>query len=318
MIEENKRPTKNERRLAAREQARAAREAEKKREKRNKLFLQGGVVLGVIAILAVVGLVLMQSMKPAGPGPLNMASGGATFGANAEVVKGPALASDGQREASVADWESLPIEMTVYVDYMCPGCGNFEQTYGDMLTDFVEKGDVQLTVYPMNFLDDLSAGTKYSTRAANAFGCLVEQQPNAAFKFHNQLLSAGVQPAERTAGLSNDELIAQAELAGAKANTEFKQCVKDQRFASFFDGNTKQATQVALLGLAKDAQVLDGNGQPQPADKPQRLSSTPTVIVNGHQWVQQRDGGLKEFLLKYKAELEGGTAGEAESGAKTE
>ena len=71
--------TKNERREQAREQARLARENEKKREKRNRLLLQGGIVATVLVILGIVGLVLSQTLKPAGPGPLNMISGGATF-----------------------------------------------------------------------------------------------------------------------------------------------------------------------------------------------------------------------------------------------
>ena len=52
--------TKNQRRDQAREQARLAREEEKKREKRNRLLLQGGIVLGVVAILAVVALVAVN------------------------------------------------------------------------------------------------------------------------------------------------------------------------------------------------------------------------------------------------------------------
>ena len=67
----NEKLTKNQRREQAREQARLAREAEKKREKRNRLFLQGGIALVIIAVLGVVALVLSQSMKPAGPGPVS-------------------------------------------------------------------------------------------------------------------------------------------------------------------------------------------------------------------------------------------------------
>ena len=87
----NEKLTKNERREQAREQARRAREAEKKREKRNRWLLQGGIVVVVVAILGVVALVLSQSMKPAGPGPANMISGGVTFGSDLEVVKTASL-----------------------------------------------------------------------------------------------------------------------------------------------------------------------------------------------------------------------------------
>ncbi|MFD5599163.1 DsbA family protein [Leucobacter sp. NPDC058333] len=303
--ETNPRPTKNERRAQARVEAAAAREQEKKREKRNRLFLQGGIALGVIAVLAIVALVLTQSVKPAGPGPENMASGGAVFTKDLKVVKGPALQAGDKRVAPEVNRDELPIDVTVYADYMCPYCGQFEQQYGTMLENYVGSGDVQLNIYPLNFLDNASLGTKYSTRAANLFSCVVEQQPDYAFKLHNALLSADVQPAESTSGLTDDQLIEQAEAAGAEATTELRQCVKDRRFANFISANYKQVSEVGIQGLEKGAQLLDADGVTlQDADKPQRLVSTPTVIVNGQQWNQNRDGELEAYLLKLKAELE--------------
>lgn len=312
----NEKLTKNQRREQGREQARLAREAEKKREKRNRLYLQGGIALVVVAVLAIVALVLTQSMKPAGPGPANMISGGVTFGEDLQVVKSAALQSDGQREAPAQDWETTPVDVTVYVDYMCPACGNFETQNGAMLEQFVGSGDVQLTVYPINFLDGQSVGAKYSTRAANAVSCVVEQQPDSAFALHNRLLSQGVQPAEGTTGLTDEQLVEAAESAGATATTELKQCVKDVRFAGFINGNYKQVSEVGILGLAEGAQLMNPQtNQLVPADQPQRLMSTPTVIVNGQQWVEGRDGGLEQFILKVKSELEG-TAKKADAAAE--
>lgn len=312
--------TKNQRREQAREQARLAREAEKKREKRNRLLLQGGVVLGVLAILAVIALVLGQSMKPAGPGPENMASGGVTFGTDLKVLPTPALEEGTERQARDADWEQLPIDVTVYVDYMCPACGAFEQTYGTMLENYIGSGDITLTVYPINFLDTASVGTKYSTRAANLVGCVVDQQPDSAFKLHNLLLSADVQPAEQTSGLTDEQLLEQAEAAGANANDELKQCVKDQRFAGFIAGNYKQASETGVLGLADGARLLMPRSETelQPEGEPQRLVSTPLVIVNGQQWVSSRDGDLEAYLLKVKADLEGNGAASEEPAEETE
>lgn len=302
--ESHTRLTKNERREQAREQARIARAQEKKREKRNRLFLQGGIVLGVLAVLAIVGLVLTQTMKPAGPGPQNMASGGAVFTKDLKVVEGPALQPDAQRAAPEVDRKKLPLDVTTYVDYMCPACGAFEQQYGTMLENYVGSGDINLQVYPINFLDGTSLGTKYSTRAANLFSCVVEEQPDVAFKLHNRLLSADVQPAEGTTGLTDDQLLDQAKEAGAELTTELKQCVKNKTFAGFIDGNWKQVSEIGVLGLAKGELMLEGDGvTPQP-EGPQRLVSTPTVIVNGKQWSQNRDGDLESYLLKVKGEFE--------------
>ncbi|MBL3685899.1 disulfide bond formation protein DsbA [Leucobacter zeae] len=315
MNSESGRLTKNQRREQAREQARIAREQEKKREKRGRLFLQGGIVLGVIAILAVVGLVLMQSLKPAGPGPQNMATGGAIFTKDLKVVEGPALKSDQERQAPEVDRKQLPLDVTIYVDYMCPACGAFEQENGTMLENYVGSGDVNLRVYPLNFLDSASQGTKYSTRAANLFGCVVEQQPDAAFKLHNTLLSAEVQPEEGSTGLTDDELLDVAKSAGVDVTDELRQCVKDVPFGAFVAANYKSVAEDGILGLAKGAQLV-GNpqtGELQEASGPQRLVSTPTVIVNGKQWVAGRDGSLEEYLLKTKSEVEQKNADSDES-----
>lgn len=316
--------TKNERREQAREQARVAREAEKKREKRNRLLLQGGVVVGVLAILAIVALILTQSMKPAGPGPQNMASGGVTFGSDLQVEPTPALESGAERQARDVDWESAPIDVVVYVDYMCPACGAFEEAYGTMLEHYVGSGDITLTVNPINFLDTTSLGSKYSTRAANLMACVVDQQPEYAFALHNLLLSPAVQPDEGTTGLTDEQLLEQATAAGANADDELKKCVSEQRFASFVDGNNKQALETGLVGIAEGAQLalkMDNQGnilELQPADGPQRLVSTPTVIINGQQWNFRRDGELEEYILKLKADLGGNGAQVEDEGTADE
>lgn len=313
----NEKLTKNQRREQAREQARLAREAEKKREKRNRLYLQGGIALVIIAVLGIVALVLTQSMKPAGPGPLNMISGGVTFGKDLKVVETKALQPDEKRESLKQDWTTPPVDVSVYVDYMCPACGNFEAQNGTMLEQFVGSGDVELTTYIINFLDGQSLGTKYSTRAANIVSCVVDQQPDSAFALHTRLLSQGVQPAEGSTGLTDEQLLENAEAAGATANTELKQCVKDVRFGGFIDGNYKQVSEVGVIGLAEGAQLMNPQtNELVPADQPQRLMSTPLVLVNGQQWVEGRDGGLEQYILKIKSELEG--AAKKADAAKTD
>lgn len=310
----NEKLTKNQRREQAREKARLAQEAEKKREKRNRLMLQGGIVLVVLAVIGVVALVLTQTMKPAGPGPVNMISGGVTFTKDLEVVETPALGEGEERVERDIDFDALPIDVALYVDYSCPGCGAFEQTYGEMLERYTGNGDINLTVYPVNFLD-ASSGTKYSTRAANLVACVVEQQPEHAFALHNELLSAEVQPGQNQPNWHTDEqLVEIAERVGVDPTTDLKQCVKDQRFGGFISGNWKAASETGILGLA-DGAVLYSNtstGELQDADSPQRLVGTPTVIINGQQWNSAVDGDLETYILKLIAENGGAEDGSDE------
>ena len=80
--EANSRPTKSQRREQARADAKAARAKQQAKEKRNRRLLQGGVALAILAVIAIVAVVITTSMRPIGPGPKNMASGGAVFGAD--------------------------------------------------------------------------------------------------------------------------------------------------------------------------------------------------------------------------------------------
>ena len=320
----DKRLTKNERREQAREQARLAREAEKKREKRNRLLLQGGIVVGVLAILAIVGLVLMQTMKPAGPGPRSMASGGVVITKDLAVVQGPVLADGEPRVAPAVDRTETPLDITIYVDYTCVHCAEFEQAYGSVLENWVGSGDATLQIYPVNILDPSTGGARYSTRAANLVSCIVDQgsEPGVVFNLHNNLLGAATySEVQENAGLSDEQLLGKAEAAGADVNDEIKQCVKDVRFASFVAGNTKAATEDGILGLADGAQlvrdVVDGQIEYQDADGPQRLRGTPLVVVNGQEWRSDRDGEFEMYLAKLKSELDGKNGSGTSSGNGT-
>lgn len=307
--------TKNERRAQAREQARAARAAERAREKRNKALIRGGVAVVVLAIIAIVALVVSSSLRgdtAAGANPKNMASGGVVFTKDLKVAETPALQDGEDFKPTQYDPAKRPVHVQVYADFMCPACGNFENTYGPMLEQYVGSGDISLELYPLNFLDPQSAGTKYSSRAASSLDCVVTQQPDKAFAYQKELFAN--MPEEGTAGHTNAELLKFAEQAGVEQTGEFKKCVNENRYTAFVDRATNQVLSEEMLGLADGAQLLSnpGSGELQPKDEPQRLISTPTVIVNGKQWYQPRDGDLEQFILKL---LQGLDASETEAGS---
>ncbi len=88
------RQSKAERTAAAREKAREIREAQLKKDKRNKLLIGWGIVAAVVAIIVVVALVVtsnIQNNAPVadeGPTPANgNVYGGVTLLANTEVAK---------------------------------------------------------------------------------------------------------------------------------------------------------------------------------------------------------------------------------------
>ena len=260
------RPTRNERREAAREKARILREEQRKRERRNKFLIQGGIIVVVLAIAALIFTLILQNVRPAGPGPANMASDGIVLTAGDDggivAVETPAVPAGGTPTPTEPDDSGTVANIVVYVDYLCPFCGQFEATNSDSIRTMVEEGAATLEMHPIAILTNKSNGTQYSLRAANAAACVADTSPDSFFDF-NALLFQN-QPEEGTAGLTNDEIKSLVEQAGASDVSTIEQCIDDKQFNSW----VQEATNRALSG-------------PVPNSDLPAITGTPTVLVNG-------------------------------------
>jgi protein-disulfide isomerase len=257
--------SKNEKREAAREQARIQREAQRKKDRRNKWLLQGGLILGSLGIIALVTVLIINGTKPAGPGPLNMASDGIQIGEGFVAKSTPALEAGEQPVPNERDESGEIIDIQIFVDYQCPVCKAFELANGDYLDGLIENGGATVEIHPISFLDNQSLGQKYSSRAANAAACVANFSPNQYWDFNRSLFDN--QPAEGTPGLSDDEIIALAEGAGVDQLEEVSTCIKEQSFKPW----VASATARAFAGPIPNSDVAQVKG-------------TPTVIVNGQKY----------------------------------
>lgn len=248
------RQTKNARRAEAREKARQLRDEQRKREKRKTLLLQGGIALGVVAAIAIVALVIVNSARPDGPGPRNMASDGITIGADYQAVSTPGLAPDASPEPLPTN-EPGTVAVNIWVDYLCPACGAFETANAETLRFLIESGSATITIHPIAILGNQGA----SLRAANAAACVADSAPDAFFDFSELLLTS--QPGE-PGGWTDEQLIDYADQVGA---SDIATCVGEERYANWVTA----ATNRALAGpLPVDTEL--------PA-----VQGTPTVLVNG-------------------------------------
>ena len=266
------RKSKAERTAEAREKARLIREAQAKKDKRNKLMIGWGIVVAVVAILVVVGLVVagnIQRNAPVadqGPTPANAnVHGGVTLLANTDVAKTEPATVDA---ASLGDAPKTPpaevvapgaeaeagkpVKVVLYVDFICPVCKNFETQYNDQLTTLRNDGKITLEYRPLGFLDSRST-TNYSSRAANAAACVVNTAPEKYADYFNALYAQ--QPAEGSAGLSDNDLKKMASDMGVDIGS----CVDDKTYRPYVKYTTKEAAAIGVSG-------------------------TPTVFVDGKQW----------------------------------
>jgi protein-disulfide isomerase len=147
----------------------------------------------------------------------------------------------------------------VYFDPMCPICGAFEKANGAQLAGLVHDGAITLRLHPMTFLNRVSQGTDYSTRASAALTCVAAADASSTVPYFAALYAE--QPAENSSGLTDTQLIALANDAGAPDVTE---CVTSGTYHSW----VQKANDDALAGPIAGADITAVKG-------------TPTVLVNG-------------------------------------
>jgi protein-disulfide isomerase len=266
------RKSKAERTAEAREKARLIREAQAKKDKRNKLLIGWGIVAAVVAILVVVALVVTTNLKQnapiadQGPTPANAnIHGGVTLLANSDVAKSDPATVDANSlgdapqtppaevVAPGAEAEAgKPVKVVLYVDFICPVCKNFETQYNDQLTSLRNDGKITVEYRPLGFLDSRST-TNYSSRAANAAACVANTAPEKYADYFNALYAQ--QPAEGSAGLSDNDLKKMASDMGVNIGS----CVDDKTYRPYVKYTTKEASAIGVSG-------------------------TPTVFVDGKQW----------------------------------
>ncbi|WP_157534399.1 DsbA family protein [Microbacterium sp. Leaf320] len=115
-----------------------------------------------------------------------------------------------------------------YVDFMCPACNAFEQSFSERLDSLSDGDKVTWNVHPISALDRFSQGTEYSSRAASAVYCVAEDDPDLVLDFIGLLFLN--QPAENTAGLTSDQLADYARAVGAESAMS---CVRDDVYAEY-------------------------------------------------------------------------------------
>ncbi|QLQ39602.1 DsbA family protein [Micromonospora robiginosa] len=157
---------------------------------------------------------------------------------------------------------SGPVTVDLYEDYLCPICKQFQQTNGATLNQLVSEGKAKLVFHPVAFLNRFST-TQYSTRSSAASGCAAK---GGKFReFTDQLFAR--QPAEGSAGLSDDELIDIG--AGVGLNRDdFASCVNDGTYTSWTEHVTEEASKSGVTG-------------------------TPTIKVNGTEVQDKSPDGIK-------------------------
>lgn len=269
------RAARDERRAEAREKARQLREQQLRQARRRRLLLQSAVVGAVLAVLGVIVLVIATSVRPPIGNPANLGSDGIVLtgaeGVVSAVRSAPLPPGTAPRPWTGAE-TGVP-HITLYVDYHCPHCNEFERVYGGTIASWLEDGKIALEVHPVSIV-----GTPYSSRSANAAVCVAAEAPDSFFAFHQRLFEAfpadGAQP----------DAAAVTALAGEAGATSgaVGRCIREGDYGSWVSAATARAAQNPALH--SDAGRF----------------GTPTVLING-----ERLADLGSFVTAVQLGLNG-------------
>jgi protein-disulfide isomerase len=201
-------------------------------ERRRKSLIAGGIAAVVVVAAMIIAIIVFNSQKP----------------------KDTAIPKGGSATGITLGKSTAKAHIDLYVDYICPFCKQFETEAGATLDKWVADGTARVTYHPIAFLDGNST-TKYSTRASAAAACAADDGKFAEFT----KAAFARQPAEGSAGLSDDQLIQLGKSAGA--GSSFATCVTDGKYLGWVSSVTDAGSKAGV-------------------------NSTPTIKVNGKQLSQ--------------------------------
>lgn len=214
--------------------ARAAAEAEQRRRD-NLIRIVGGVV-----ILVLVAGIIFFAVKGS-QNNNNSASGGAgtTIVNDAKIPTGTNNASSDLPWAVPVNTAAGKPTLSIWEDFQCPICGEFDKANGPTLEKWVTEGKINLVWRLATFIDNNYAKTSpnpYSSyRASMAYGCSIDAGKGEAYRtlvFNNQ-------PATEGDGWTNQQLLDFGKQAGitGDAYTTFETCFNDQTYGQWVTNN---------------------------------------------------------------------------------
>ncbi|MET9799873.1 thioredoxin domain-containing protein [Streptomyces sp. NPDC006368] len=201
---------------SARERLQNEREQQKARERRRRTLLVSAAVVGVLGLAAVVGIIAANT-------------GGESDSSDSAPVAAPTGAGGEDRLSIPVGAPDAPSTLTVWEDFRCPACAQFENAFRDTIHELTESGQIKVEYHLATIIDGNMGGSG-SLNAANAAACA--QDAGAFVPYHDVLFEN--QPPEPDDAYAKDGKL--LELAGKVKGLDtpaFRGCVTEGRHDSW-------------------------------------------------------------------------------------
>lgn len=246
-------------------------------DRRRQTVLGVIVVAVLIAILCVVGYFIWRDNRSSSTASDSSSTSAAQQEAKAELASvkvkpSAALANGGflvSKNGLNKPVKGVPT-ISIYMDFICPACGEVDRDIDDTLIQMVNAGQVNVEIHPEAFLNDESTD-EYSSRAAGAAVYVAQYEPDKLLDVVRAFFSSGYQPKESQnyKPVSNAMIAAQLEKAGVST-----QVAKD----------AVKGTYVSWVN-AQSAVAATDPSLKHPSGELKGELTTPTFIINGHYWL---------------------------------
>jgi protein-disulfide isomerase len=157
------------------------------------------------------------------------------------------VVSDADDKAVVFN-QGAPVKLSIWEDFQCPVCGQFEVAMGSYVEELITSGEAEVAYHFASFLG------APSRRAANAAYCAADE--DRLLDFHKALFIT--QPEEGSAFWNPDNLVRIGQKIG----------INSEKFASCVQGDEK----IDLVNAVDASMPKYG------------VEGTPTVFINGTEW----------------------------------
>ncbi|MER5274433.1 thioredoxin domain-containing protein [Streptomyces sp. NPDC002809] len=254
---------------AARDRLIQQREQARAQERRRRTLIVSAAVVGVLGLAAVVGVIAANT---GGKGDKDKASGPAVA---------PSGATGKDSLAIPVGADDAPSTLTVWEDFRCPVCAQFETAFRDTIHQMEQSGQIRVD-YHFATLIDGNLGGSGSLKAANAAACAQDAGKFPAY--HDVLYSNQPQESDDAFG-DNSKLIELSKKVEGLDTPTFRSCVEDgthdawvEKSNTAFEKGGFQGTPTALL-----------NGEsifPKKGDEP-------ITVANLKKWVAEANKGKK-------------------------
>lgn len=255
MASNNPRPSKAERRAAARAQAQAMREEQERKDRRNKItrrsLLAGGVV--VVAGGVTYAVTRDDSSSSSGSGATTSQSRANTAGFPTLALTDSSWTYGAGPEAGTTNAGAKVLDL--YFDYSCHYCAAFEALHSDEMTQLINDKRITLALHPCKIL-----GQDWTDQVMNAMGTVLDEEPEKALEFHTQVFALFYQiyQSQDTSLMTVDNIVSTAQSAGVSSSVTSK-------FADAISANTYGAW------TTRGTNVFSDKG----------FTGTPTVVLDG-------------------------------------